>query len=249
MNLRARLTLWYTSVLAVVLLVFGALVYLILWFSLTQQIDQLLEDRANDILRASQGSVRNVGVVVSLPPLEVFSTPNVYVQVWDNQGRLSASSANLGQYAQPLDPARLSVVRSTGAHDVTIQRTHLRVITHPIQVGAQIFGWLQIGASLEAVDRARDYLLLLLTGGILIAVAVSALLGWNTTSQALRPIHAVTEAALQITRADDLSRRIPQIGPPTDEVGRLVAAFNDTLERLEALFNTQRRFLADISHD
>ncbi|MBI3361894.1 MAG: sensor histidine kinase, partial [Chloroflexi bacterium] len=53
----------------------------------------------------------------------------------------------------------------------------------------------------------------------------------------------------QITRADDLSRRIDLPGPPNDEIVRLSAAFNESLERLERLFNAQRRFVADVSHE
>jgi signal transduction histidine kinase len=54
---------------------------------------------------------------------------------------------------------------------------------------------------------------------------------------------------LQITRADDLSRRIPYQGPPDDEVGQLIHAFNQTLSRLENLFHMQRRFMADVGHE
>jgi len=72
---------------------------------------------------------------------------------------------------------------------------------------------------------------------------------WISTQQALSPLEDVTETALQITRADDLSRRIPYKGPPQDEIGQLIHAFNQTLGRLENLFNTQRRFLADVGHE
>jgi signal transduction histidine kinase len=59
----------------------------------------------------------------------------------------------------------------------------------------------------------------------------------------------ITESALRISGADDLSQRIPQRGPENDEMGRLVTAFNDTLGRLEQLFSSQQRFLADVSHE
>jgi signal transduction histidine kinase len=59
----------------------------------------------------------------------------------------------------------------------------------------------------------------------------------------------VTDTALQITRADDLSRRIPTDGIVDDEVGKLITAFNDTMGRLEKLFATQKRFVADIGHE
>jgi two-component system, OmpR family, sensor kinase len=36
---------------------------------------------------------------------------------------------------------------------------------------------------------------------------------------------------------------------PNDEVGQLILAFNQTLSRLESLFNTQRRFMADVGHE
>src|SRR6185436_13148000 len=74
--------------------------------------------------------------------------------------------------------------------------------------------------------------------------------GSLSAGRALRPLNTITQTALQITRADDLSRRIP-LPPsgPRDEVGRLAQAFNESLERLEKLFNAQRRFLADVSHE
>jgi signal transduction histidine kinase len=81
------------------------------------------------------------------------------------------------------------------------------------------------------------------------AVAVAGAVGYMTARSALRPLDQVTDTALQITRADDLSRRITLQSPPTGEVGRLTLAFNETLERLESLFETQRRFLADVSHE
>jgi signal transduction histidine kinase len=81
------------------------------------------------------------------------------------------------------------------------------------------------------------------------AVGLAALVGWTTAAAALRPLEQMTKTALQITRADDLSKRIPLSGPAEGEVGRLILAFNETLERLENLFETQRRFLADVSHE
>jgi signal transduction histidine kinase len=80
-------------------------------------------------------------------------------------------------------------------------------------------------------------------------VLIAGVVGHFISTMALNPITTITETALQITRADDLSRRIPTEGPPEGEVGQLVLAFNETLERLQALFETQRRFQADVSHE
>src|SRR5690606_16343245 len=63
-----------------------------------------------------------------------------------------------------------------------------------------------------------------------------------------RPLEDIAVVARQITRADDLSRRVPDTGRK-DEIGDLTMALNQTLERLENLFRTQQRFLADVSHE
>ena len=127
---------------------------------------------------------------------------------------------------------------------------HLRVLTQPIITADQkVLGHLQVGARLNNIDLVKSLLLLTLSAVGMFSVALSAGVVTLTVGRALRPIEAVTSAALQITRADDLSRRVPLSGPATDEVGRLVTAFNATLERLEKLFTAQRRFLADVSHE
>ena len=54
MTLRARLTLWYTTVLAAALILFSALVFLSLSYSLTEEIDSTLSQTADEILLASE---------------------------------------------------------------------------------------------------------------------------------------------------------------------------------------------------
>jgi two-component system OmpR family sensor kinase len=244
MTLRGRLTLWYTAVLAVVLTLFGAAVYFILMFSMTRQVDATLDQTADDIRRAFQQDVRGI----TLPPLVLSLTSNVYVQVWDENGALAAT--NLAMMKQAFDPLNLgteSQVYST----VNVEGTALRVLTYPLVTSAdnRLVGHLQLATSMETVTAAAQALLIVLVGGGLLAIAVAALVGYSTAWAALQPIDQVTETALQITRADDLSRRIPWSLPTSDEVGRLVTAINETLERLENLFEAQRRFMADVSHE
>jgi signal transduction histidine kinase len=86
-------------------------------------------------------------------------------------------------------------------------------------------------------------------GSALVSVLLAALLSWTILGRALSPLSAITDAVDQINRADDLSRRIPQRMHTNDEISELVESFNQTLERLETLFTSQQRFLADVSHE
>jgi heavy metal sensor kinase len=243
-SLRVRLTIWYTIVVTAVLVLFGAVVYTLVSQSLIDQVQHTLEQTADGLLRASRRDVRGI----TLPPLDL--TANVYVQVWDARGNLLVESANLMSMGDPLDSGSLGASIPTYS-EVLIGQAHLLVLSVPVvsPPSTEILGLLQLASSLETVDHARRMLLFVLGGGILLAVVLTALVALTTLRAALRPLGQVTETALQITRADDLSRRIPLTGPPTGEVGKLIVAFNDTLERLENLFETQRRFLADVSHE
>lgn len=248
MSLRARLTIWYTTVLAGVLIVFGIVVYVLLSASLTRQAEDTLQRTADDILRASQ--VRIGGIPLSRITLELDLTASVYVQVFDYQKTLLRQTMNFPEIDHPFDEQALSTLVPLFS-TVELQDARIRVLTVPVydQTNENVVGYLQLAESLATVDHAREILLFILVGGALVAIGVAAFVGWVTAGAALRPIGAVTESALQITRADDLSRRIPHTGAPNDEVGQLVQAFNITLERLENLFETQRRFLADVSHE
>jgi signal transduction histidine kinase len=86
-------------------------------------------------------------------------------------------------------------------------------------------------------------------GGTALAMIIAGFASWLAIGQALAPLATVTQVAEQINRADDLARRIPYNGPESDEIGLLIAAFNQTLERLETLLTSQQRFLTDVSHE
>jgi heavy metal sensor kinase len=244
MSLRARLTLLYTTLLGGILLLFGVTVYFLVGFLLTNQVDDNLIQTFEDIRTNTRlESVGNIEVL-RLPSLNLAG--NVYAQAWDRSGQLRAS--NIPDLRQPFDP--VSMQSSTPVFsEVNLQGIHLRVLSVPLVVGERPIGKLQLASNLRLVDATMHTLVTVLVIGSLIAMGVTALVVWLSTRRALAPLEAVTQTALQITRADDLSRRILYQGPPGDEVGQLINAFNQTLARLENLFNTQRRFLADVGHE
>jgi signal transduction histidine kinase len=252
--LRLRLTLWYSTVLALIIALFGAAVYAILTISLNSQVNHSLEEAANQIILKS--AVVDIFDRQFLRPAELdqFGTSSIILaQVWTNAGILANQTQNLNliNYAEPLDAHGMAASRQSGQltyHDVYIQGVHLKVLTRPMPTGeGNIVGYVQTATILRTLDTAQNALLIVLSAGGVGAVILAALIGWLTAGRALRPLDTITQTALQITRADDLSRRLPLLGPPKDEVGRLGMAFNESLERLERLFNAQRRFLADVS--
>lgn len=246
MSLRSRLTLLYSTLVMGVLLVFGSAVYLLVSVLLINHIDNQLEATVKDIVNVTR--VNPVGDIsmIKFPPLDM--TANVYVQIWGRNGRLMTSSPSLSQINESLDPANLGINYPV-YHETRFRGVHLRVLTAPLTIDGRPVGTLQAATSLDVVDAAREVLLYIMGIATVVAVALAAFGSWLAVGRALAPLDAITETTEQINRADDLARRIPYDGPRHDEIGGLIEAFNQTLERLETLFTSQQRFLADVSHE
>jgi two-component system OmpR family sensor kinase len=185
---------------------------------------------------------------VALPQLDL--PEDVFVQVWGRNNSLIAASQNIRILNSPLDAVRIhSSIPVWG--DVNRGGARLRVLTVPLVAGngPRLEGVLQVGTRMDVVNATQQTLLEVLAIGTAVAIAAASLAAWYSSRQALHPLDNVTKTALQITSADDLSRRIPYTGSANDEVGQLVTAFNQTLGRLENLFSTQRRFIADVGHE
>lgn len=246
MSLRSRLTLYYTSLVGGILLLFGVAVYVSVSLTVTRQLDGALRRSAELILSVIR--VDSFGRLQTLP-LSLLELPtDVYAQIWGRDHDLIDMSPNASWYRKALDPVGMQSALPV-YRDATVGKNRLRVLTVPLMVGSRQAGTLQLGTSLEVVQATQRTLLVVLLVGTLAAISLAGLAGWFSTQQVLAPLQDATQAAMQITRADDLSRRIPYRGPQSDELGQLIHAFNQTLTRLESLFNTQRRFLADVGHE
>lgn len=244
MSLRARLALLSTSIVGGILLIFGMAVYISVSLTITRQVDSTLSRAASQII----GNARAGRLGVTLPELDLFA--DVYIQVWGKDGQLESASQNIQGFNQHLDTAGFNTTQPV-FHDVIAGNASLRVLTVPLIISSndRVVGTLQVGTSLSMVETIQNVLLYVLFIGAGISMTIAGLASWVSTKQALSPLEDVTQTALQITRADDLSHRIPYQGPPDDEVGQLIHAFNETLSRLENLFETQRRFVADVGHE
>ena len=246
MSLRVRLTLLYATLMGAILLVMGGAVIIIVRILLVDGIDEKLQSLQEAI-------VENITVSplgrVEIDYVAAEITSDVYVQVWGVDGKLHTSFGQFEDFEnKPLDPNSLRTAHPI-YRDVRGDDWQIRVLSVPLRHGDPIIAVLQIASSLEVVDETRSNLLDVLAIIWIGAVMFSGALVWLTLGQTLKPLEAITETAEQINRADDLSRRIPYNGTDDDEIGNLVGSFNQTLERLEALFTSQQRLLADVSHE
>jgi two-component system, OmpR family, sensor kinase len=229
------------------LLLLGIAVYYSVSSTVIHQLDDALRLRGETVF-TNTSIDDNGNLNVNLSKLDL--PDDIYVQVWGRNDKLIDATQNIRIRNNPLDVASLNSAVPL-FQDVTRGGPRLRVLTIPLVAGNgnRLEGVIQLGTRMDVVNATQQTLLEVLVIGIAIAIVASSLAAWLSSYQALRALDNVTKAALQITSADDLSRRIPYKGSSKDEVGQLVAAFNQTLSRLENLFSTQRRFLTDVGHE
>ncbi len=245
MSLRLRLTLLYAILTGGILLVFAAAVIFVFNAILVNQIDNTL-DNAVDVI-VSGITVDSIDEVnADLSSVEVSS--DVYVQVWGVDNKLQTGLRTLEGFAdRPFDPNGF-LLETPVYRNIQAGSQRLRVVSVPLERNGHRVAILQVAVGLGVVDAARIGLANTLAVIWAVAILISGNAAWLTLGQTLRPLKTITETAEQINRADDLSRRIPYDGP-ADEIGSLVGSFNQTLERLEVLFTSQQRLLADVSHE
>lgn len=259
MSLRLRLTLWYVSLLAVILIMFGAGLFLSTSYSLNEQIRQDLESRTREVQSAFNTALavqsdpltilRQGGILI--PSAETFATGDIYVQISAFDGSVISKSSNLGNQRLILDPtAEESVANGQSTtYDFSSGDTRLRAMVSPLLARGRPFAVITVGQSLRQVDLALTRLLTVIVVVILFGLLLAFFGGAFLARTALQPIDRITQTARQITEANDLSRRLKPAGGADDEVGRLVQTFNEMLARIEELFRSQQRFVADVSHE
>jgi two-component system OmpR family sensor kinase len=249
-TLRARLiTVAAGSILAAVAL-FGLVTVLLVGRELRSSLDSALRQRAQEV---AQLAVSAPAVLTDPGALESpASERQLAVEVIDARGRILARSLTLGVRLLPQDTLALHARAdgATGFEDIELDGRQFRLYAAPIaQAGGPAAGGAVLVAS-DTSDIANTI------GSLGAAVALSgaavALLATLAaavlTRRGLRPLGRLATAAGEIERTADPSQRLPE--PATlDEIGQLTGVLNRMLTSLEAARASERRFIADASHE
>jgi signal transduction histidine kinase len=128
---------------------------------------------------------------------------------------------------------------ATGAQGLEILSTP--VVRHGIQAGS-VTVW---QSDLWIADFDRDAAIVSLGVGLLL-VGLGIMASRRAVTAALSPLERIALLAERI-EGHDLESRLRADG--SDELGRLCASFDRMLDRLQAAFARERRFVADASHE
>lgn len=240
-GVRVRITAFATLIVAAAL-VAGALL-------LTGILRARLDDAATTAAALRARDIAGLATSGGLPStLALPGEESAVVQVVSADGAVIASSGNVdGEPAvSSRRPAHGHVLVDTVTVDAIDDQTPMRLVGLPADTaGGPVVVY--SAESLERSDATVRTIAVAQAITIPVLLALVAGLTWWAVGRTLRPVRTITNTLADITTTD-LHRRVPQAST-NDEIGLLADTVNDTLGRLEAAVERQRRFTADASHE
>ncbi|MEM7030699.1 MAG: HAMP domain-containing sensor histidine kinase [Chloroflexota bacterium] len=251
MSIRLRLTLIYTAILGLTLVIFSTSIFF-------AQVRLTLLETEESLRKRGE----TAATFIQAPPPD-FEPPRQFrselrIQIKDVGGNIIDHPVNYLDENLPLTQEGINAANNQEEWfemEILDDDTPFLVFTRQVvnQNGTPML--LQMAHSLQEravfIESMRNALLI----GSAVAVAIAFGVGWLLAGWTLKPINRITHTAKTIGNDRDFSRRVDHLGP-NDEIGQLATTFNTMLNELEGAYvekekalQTQRRFAADASHE
>jgi heavy metal sensor kinase len=258
-SVRIRLTLWYTAVMTLVLVVLAGATYLVLRQEIVRRADAQAIELADSFLSTVDAEMGDATKPDSVDQgiaaaISEHRFRDVVFVVFDPQGDLLGVSASYRLPGRSTDPSRemlAPVLRPLLLTSGMFRTVHLG--GHQYRSYVRHFSVDQQAATLivlQSLHHQNEFLETLAgTFGIVIplTIVLAGAGGYLLARRSLWPVVAMSAQASRIG-AENLYQRL-EVENPLDELGQLAGSFNELLDRLNRSFERQKRFVADASHE
>ena len=275
MSIRLRLTLLYTTILALTLMVFSTVLYAaqaqytlnIVKNDLAGHAKQFTLNLAHaqrafggddpTLWLAARDSPRNEREFEALQRLTKNQRRHDIIQMLDTAGQPLDIPLNAEFQDLPLSAPGYVHLQTHPVWTEIVQTADGRIYihNHVVKSGHEIIGIIQIARSLADRDRSLNSLRTTLFLASALTILITFGVGWTLSGVTLRPIQRITATARTIGEERDFSSRVHH-HRPDDELGQLARTFNEMLSQLQAAYQrvahalqVQRDFVADVSHE
>jgi heavy metal sensor kinase len=247
-TLAFRLTLWYTTLFAVLALVVFALFYVLTASVIYQRTDDNLIAQRNRLSAVYNFQGVNMMLRTAALQAQAIGEKKMFYRFFYPSG-VVFSSSNMS-YWKGIGINR-DAVENVLVHSKHVYVTH-RLAGSPYKVrviyariGNAVI--LQMGYSLEEEQRLLQTLKRIFTVILCGMLVLAVIGGWFMAQRALSGVAMVTRTAQQISE-EDLYTRVP-VRHRHNEIDRLAITFNQMLDRIQVLVAGIRQMNDNIAHD
>jgi len=241
MQIRTRLSIYFTIIVASLLIVFAVAVY---YFSSSYRqkefYERLTEKAKNygkliiEVDEVSEDLMKIFDKNTAYLPSErilVFNEKNQ--QIFDTKDDSTIANKNF-----------LETVREKKEIKYLDGKSEALALLYPHKNKAYVV--LVSAYDKDGISKLKNLQIILLTG-LLVCVIVIMVVGWLYSGQVLSPISGVIKQ-VEKTTVSNLTERITE-GNRKDEIGQLAVTFNGMLERIQKSFDLQKSFVSNSSHE
>ena len=279
MSIRMRMTLLYSAILTLTLIVFSSVLHTIQGQYTLSMVKRDLSLSAQGLAGAWTRPKPSPAQGKSASPLPKTGSgtveptsptwPSAFAEgslselrTRDTIGVLGADGVSLdlaGNQGQDLPLSERGLYQLQRGQAVTeiatIDQERWLIYDQPVTINGQVLGIIQVGRSLADRDRSLQGLGTTLILGSLLTTGIAFGGGWVLSGMTLRPIYRIAQTAQKIGEERDFTSRVQYQGP-NDELGQLARTFDAMLSRLQDAYQQvthalqmQRDFVADVSHE
>ncbi len=264
LSLRGRLAVLYAVLLVVSVVLVGCYSYWNIWQLFINSKGSHLRARAKPVIEHWLEAQHLAGPFSPRPDLasrDVLSlahdltSRDAVAVILDRNGRLIASGRRLPEEPVPAPPEDPYVRKAlAGNNEVTYRRQvggqQVLVLLIPLRPrpgSPEILGVAQISALLTDINQIlfRHGATLISMGAAILILGIVA--GYWLIGVSLKDLRGLLAACHQISRGNFSPRA--HLPYRRDEIGQLAEAFNRMVDRLEATFASQQRFVANAAHE
>lgn len=132
--------------------------------------------------------------------------------------------------------------KTEGIYDIKVGVIKYRLLCQPTESG-----YLYIAKNMQTEDDIFALLLVVMSVAVVIAAIASGVVGISVSQSCLRPLHSMSRLMKQMN-VNDLSARLDTARIHT-ELRDVATHYNQMMDRLEASYEAQARFVSDASHE
>jgi two-component system OmpR family sensor kinase len=248
--LRTRLAAASAAAILLALALLGIVATLVVEHQLRSTVDHDLRRRAVDV---AQLAAVTPGLLEARGALDLGSGGRqLWVEVRDREDRIVARTDSLRGRLLPGAAVRADALHAerAGYADDRLGDEPIRLYAAPLADtgGAAAGGTVVVASSMGDIEDIFGRLREAIALTALAAAVLGGLLATALTARGLRPLRRLAVGARAISEAPDMGRRLPAAAT-RDELGDLSEALNRMLDALDRARESERRLLADASHE
>jgi len=234
-SFRSKIVLSTVALMTVAMVLMGLGIQLLLARTAQNDINTVLNDRADAVIRVISQASRDR---LTVPP----DSLEPGTEVFDSNGTLIAGTVERHARDAAEQLGRTATQQThTGPHDEE------KLLGVPFTTPSGDSGVIVVSQETAPYERSEFYALLATLGIGVLVIAFTAIFALRVTRQALEPVTQMAQRAAEWSE-HDLTHRFA-LGPPTNELASLGNTLDQLLDRVASAIRSEQRLTAELAHE